>query len=165
MSKITSTLVRLGVTATFKDGSSSLMHGQVEGDQSWSIDQIESFETARQVSWFVGSDPFHDAWPYWIAIIDGCMKIPGINNFDFDDNPSTYPKRQKIITDMVGRIEVILSFDDGRHASATVILDGVNSNIYFGGESAPSVVTIDLAPFIAKFTVAMNEAMEEVNVN
>jgi|APFre7841882654_1041346.scaffolds.fasta_scaffold23607_4 hypothetical protein len=161
MVKITSVVVRFGALVTFKDGSSGIMHGQAEGKQAWSIDKKESFETARQASWFMQPNAF--LYPYYDAINAACQTLPGITNFDWDFNTNTMPASQKEVTDMSGRLDIILTGDNQKTASVAIIFKGTKYEIYLGGDTDIDA-GIDFTPFITQFKAAMEQAMEQVAV-
>lgn len=123
MKKINSMTARFGGVVTYKDQTTSSFHTQLEQGKIWSQDQPGSLETTRQIRWF---DPI--AYPYWNAVLVAIQKLPFIASFDWDDS-CCFPVVQRVITDMVARLDIIMTFNDQTTYPVAVIITGTQDNI------------------------------------
>ncbi len=105
--RITSLVAKLSGLITFNDNTTSSFHSQLESDISWSENQTEGLESTRQVSWFYEDRDY----PFWDALIVA-IQHAGIPNFEYNEN-GPRPTVQKHITDMVARMDFILTMNDG----------------------------------------------------
>ncbi len=116
MANITQLTVRFSGVVAYSDNTTGIFHSGAEGAESdyvlWSVNQAESIENMRQVSW---ADAANN-WPWYRAII---LALSSFNfmNVQWD---TLLPAVQKDIVSMTGRFDLLVAFDDNTVASAAV---------------------------------------------
>ena len=120
--EITSLVGKFSGIVTYNDNTSGTFHTQIEGDNVWSEDQAEAVENLKQISWY---SPNVFGWPYWGAILISITKLPFLS-FTWD---TPLPTSQKRITDMVAKLDLIMTRDDGQTYCVAVIITGTVDNI------------------------------------
>jgi hypothetical protein len=135
MANIVSVTARFSGTVAFTDNTVSIFHSGMEGTETdyilWSVDQAESIETLKQVSW---SGP--GLWPWWALVR---IALSSFNFMDFDwDTP--LPTTQKVVSSLTGRCDFIFAFDDNTTATASV---ATPSDINLAHIDASMIVTVE----------------------
>jgi hypothetical protein len=88
----------------------------------WSVNEAESDETMKQLRYA----PAGGGWPYFGAIWWAIQRLPFITIFAWD---TLLPTTQKVVTDMVARLDLLMTRDDGQTYPVALIITGVNNNI------------------------------------
>jgi hypothetical protein len=146
--------------------ATGIFHSGMEGSSEnnyllWSIDQNESIENLKQVSWADEAQRY----PWWRAVGIALSSF----SFMWVDWDTELPALQKGIASMAGRFDLLVAFDNNTTATAAVVASGNT----LAAMAAEMVVVEDEAIALADNIAAvrlgiqtlLNNVMSEVSVS
>jgi hypothetical protein len=166
MAKINSLAARFSGTVTYNDNSVESFHSQCETthpgsnkvDQEariWSIDQTHMIETTRQVSWSI---PPH--YPYYAAIDWLLARLPFAHIIWMG---WIHPNgAQKTITDMITRLDMIITRDDNVIYPVALVMTGHDANAAIRVETPDQASdTTNVGEFRTLLLRTLNRVLED----